>query len=189
MPVDAPIAFETREALERWLKRHHDERTELWVVVFKKASGTPSVDWDGCVVAALAWGWIDGQKKSLDEGSYLQRLTPRRSRSSWSKRNCQLAEQLIADGRMQAPGLAQVQAARRDGRWDQAYAGSAQMEIPDDFLAALETNAAAKTFYATLNRRNLFAIYTRLHSAKKPETRSRRIAAIVEQLAQNKQLP
>lgn len=183
MPVDAPIAFATREALERWLKRNHDQRSELWVRIYKKGSGTPSVDWADCVVASLAWGWIDGQKKSLDDVSYLQRLTPRRPRSSWSKKNCQLAEQLIAEGRMQAPGLLQVEAARRDGRWEHAYAGSAQMVIPDDFLAALEKKAAAKKFYATLNRRNLFAIYHRLHSAKKPETRTRRIAAIVEQLA------
>jgi uncharacterized protein YdeI (YjbR/CyaY-like superfamily) len=186
MAVNEPIAFETREALERWLKRNHDKQSELWVLIYKKASGTPSLDWADCVVAALAWGWIDGQKKSHDDVSYLQRITPRRARSGWSKKNCQLAEQLIADGRMQPPGLAQVEAARRDGRWEQAYAGSAQMVIPDDFLAALQKNAAAKKFYATLDRRNLFAIYHRLHTAKKPETRSKRIAAIIAQLAQGK---
>jgi uncharacterized protein YdeI (YjbR/CyaY-like superfamily) len=186
MPVDAPLAFATREALERWLKRNYDERSELWVRIFKKASGTPSVDWADCVVAALAWGWIDGQKKSLDEVSYLQRLTPRGPRSGWSKKNCQLAEQLIADGKMHAPGMAQVQAARRDGRWEAAYAGSAEMVIPDDFLAALRKNAAAKKFYATLNRRNRYSIYHRLQTAKKPETRTNRIAAIIERLAQGK---
>jgi uncharacterized protein YdeI (YjbR/CyaY-like superfamily) len=133
-------------------------------------------------------GWIDGQRKAIDEVSFMQRLTPRRPRSSWSKKNCALAESLIADGRMHAPGLAQVEAARRDGRWERAYAGSAEMTIPDDFLAALKENVAAKIFYATLDRRNLFAIYHRVHSAKKPETRTKRIHVIVDQLARGKPL-
>ncbi len=185
MPTDA-IAFETRDALDRWLKRNHDKQSELWVRVYKKGSGQPSVDWGDCVVAALGWGWIDGQRKSLDEASFLQRLTPRRPRSSWSKKNCAHAEGLIAAGRMHAPGLAQVEAARRDGRWDHAYAGSADMTIPDDFVAALKKNAAAKKFYATLDRRNLFAIYHRVHTAKKLETRAKTINAIVDRLARGK---
>ncbi len=186
MPTERPIAFETRDAFDDWLKRNHDKQTELWVRIYKKASGKRSVDWGDCVVAALAWGWIDGQRKSLDEASFMQRFTPRRPRSSWSKKNCSLAEGLIADGRMHAPGLAQVEAARRDGRWERAYAGSAEMTIPDDFLAALKKSAAAKKFYATLDRRNLFAIYHRVHNAKKPETRTKRIKAIVDQLARGK---
>ena len=182
LSVDAQ-SFATRSALEKWLAKNHDRATELWVRVFKKSSGTPSVSWDDCVVAALAWGWIDGLKRSLDDVSFLQRLTPRRARSIWSKRNCELAEKLIAAGDMQPPGLKQVEAARADGRWERAYAGSSTMEIPDDFLQAVNKNRPAKKLFATLDKRNLYAIYHRLHTAKRPETRQRRIAAMVEQLA------
>lgn len=181
-----PQAFKTLGDLERWLKEHHAIETELWVRVYKKDSGTPSVDWNDMVVAGLCWGWIDGHRKALDEVSFLQRMTPRRARSNWSKRNCAHAERLITEGRMQAPGLAQIEAARRDGRWDNAYAGSSEMVIPEDFLAALKKSAAAKKLFATLNRQNLFAIYHRLHTAKRPETRQKRIAAMVAQLASGK---
>ena len=158
-------------------------RGELWVRVFKKDSGTPTVIWNDCVVAAIAWGWIDGKRKSLDEVSFLQRLTPRRTRSNWSKRNREHAERLIAVGRMQPPGLAHARAAREDGRWEQAYSGSADMVIPNDFLQALRKNRAAEQFFAALDRRNLYAIYHRLQTAKRPETRKKRIADTVVQLA------
>ncbi len=176
-------AFATPRALETWLKQHHADARELWVRIYKKGSGTPSVTWDDCVVAAITWGWIDGLKRSLDAAAYLQRLTPRRTGSAWSTRNRAHAERLIADGRMQPAGLVHVEAARRDGRWDTAYAGSAAMVIPDDFLAALRTNPAAAACYATLDRRNLFAIYHRLQTAKLPATRARRMAAMLAQLA------
>lgn len=176
-------SFETPAQLEKWLKTHHKTETELWVRIWKQGSGTPSVNWKDCVLAALAWGWIDGQKKALDAASFLQRLTPRRAKSNWSKINCGHAERLIAEGKMQPPGLSQVEAAKQDGRWEQAYAGSADMVLPDEFLAALSKNAAAARFFATLNRANLFAIYHRLHTAKRPETKQRRIANIVLQLA------
>jgi uncharacterized protein YdeI (YjbR/CyaY-like superfamily) len=180
------LAFKTPRDLELWLKENHATETELWVRVYKKGSGTPSVDWNDMVVAGICWGWIDGQRKTLDEISFVQRMTPRRARSNWSKRNCAHAERLIAEGRMQPAGLAHVQAARRDGRWESAYAGSSEMVIPDDFLAALKKSAAAKKVFATLNRQNLFAIYHRLHTAKRPETRTKRIAAMVAQLASGK---
>jgi uncharacterized protein YdeI (YjbR/CyaY-like superfamily) len=181
-----PLAFKTPRDLELWLKENHATETELWVRVYKKGSGTPSVDWNDMVVAGLCWGWIDGQRKALDEVSFVQRMTPRRARSSWSKRNCAHAERLIAEGRMQPAGLTHVEAARRDGRWESAYAGSSEMVIPDDFLAALKKSAAAKKMFATLNRQNLFAIYHRLHTANRPETRTKRIAAMVAQLASGK---
>jgi uncharacterized protein YdeI (YjbR/CyaY-like superfamily) len=183
MDPTEPRPFKTPAALETWLRANHGTARELWIRIFKKGSGTPSVDWNDCVVAALAWGWIDGQRKSLDDVSFLQRVTPRRPRSGWSKKNCEHAERLIAEGRMQAPGLAQVEAARKDGRWEKAYAGPAAMVIPDDFLAALRKSPAAKRFYATLDRRNLFTIYHRLHTAKRVDTREKRIAAMVAQLA------
>ena len=180
--------FETPEQLHAWLHANHASETELWVRIFKKATGQPSVTWDDCVVAAIAWGWIDGIRKSLDDTSFLQRLTPRRARSNWSQKNVQHAERLIAQGRMQAAGLAHVEAARSDGRWATAYAGSANMVIPEDFLAALQQDPAAQAFYATLKRQQLFAIYYRLTSAKRPETRQKRMAEMLAKLARGESL-
>nr|WP_315471790.1 YdeI/OmpD-associated family protein [uncultured Rhodoferax sp.] len=174
--------FETPEHLHTWLQANHASETELWVRIYKKGTGLPSVAWEDCVVAALAWGWIDGQRKSLDDSAFLQRLTPRRARSNWSQKNVQHAERLIAQGLMQAPGLAQVEAARADGRWASAYAGSATMEIPEDFLAALQQDPAALAFYGTLKRQQLFSIYYRLTSAKRPETRQERMAEMLAKL-------
>ena len=176
------ISFRTPRELDKWLKQNHATAQELWVLMFKKNSGTPSVAWEDCVVACLAWGWIDSQRRSHDDVSFLQRLTPRRAKSSWSKKNCEHVERLIAEGRMQPSGLVHVEAARKDGRWDAAYAGPATMVIPEDFLKALKKNSTAKKFFATLNRSNLYAIYHRLHTAKRPETRAKRIADIVARL-------
>jgi uncharacterized protein YdeI (YjbR/CyaY-like superfamily) len=174
--------FETPEQLHAWLLANHASETELWVRIFKKATGQPSVTWDDCAVAAIRWGWIDGVRNALDDTSFLQRLTPRRARSNWSQKNVQHAERLIAQGRMQAAGLAQVEAARSDGRWATAYAGSATMVIPEDFLAALQQDPAAQAFYATLKRQQLFTIYYRLTSAKRPETRQKRMAEMLAKL-------
>ncbi len=182
MSNTAHHTLETPEQLHLWLKTNHASETELWVRIFKKATGQPSVTWEDCVVVAIAWGWIDGIRKSLDDTSFLQRLTPRRARSNWSQKNVQHAERLIEQGRMQAAGLAQVEAARSDGRWATAYAGSATMVMPEDFLAALQQDPAAHAFYATLKRQSLFTIYHRLHSAKRPETRQKRMAEILGKL-------
>ncbi len=170
------------------MRVHHATEKELWVRMFKKGSGLPSVDWPQCVVVALTWGGIDGQRKSLDDVSFIQRFTPRRPKSSWSKKNCEIAERLIADGSMQPSGLLHVEAARQDGRWDRAYVGSAEMVIPADFLQALAKNKKAKAFYATLNRQTLFAIYLRLHSAKTSTTRDKRIQTIIDKLARKEGL-
>ena len=188
MSKKAPHSFETSEQLHAWLQAHHASETELWVRIFKKGSGTPSVTWNDCVVAALAWGWIDGVRNSLDDASFLQRMTPRRARSGWSQKNVQHAERLIAQGLMQAPGLAQVEAARADGRWAAAYAGSATMEMPQDFLAALQQDPAALAFYGTLKRQQLFTIYYRLTSAKRPETRQKRMAEILVKLGRGESI-
>ncbi|NDV00157.1 YdeI/OmpD-associated family protein [Pseudoroseicyclus tamaricis] len=182
-PQIAGEPFADAAALEAWLAEHHASETELWVRLYKKDSGVPSVAWGDCVIAGLIWGWIDGQKKPLDEASWLQRMTPRRPRSPWSARNVAHAERLIAEGRMQPPGLAQVEAARADGRWDAAYAAGAEMEVPADFLAALEERPEAKARYASLKRAELFLIYYRLHSAKRPETRAKRMETFLAQLA------
>lgn len=178
-------AFATRGDLAAWLERHHASSSELWVRVFKKASGESSVTWNDCVVEAIAWGWIDGQRKSLDDVSYLQRLTPRRPKSDWSRRNRDHAERLIAEGRMTEAGLRHVREARADGRWERAYAGQADMTIPRDFLDALEPHPRAREFFATLDRRNLFAIHHRLATARTPETRARRTQRIIERLSRN----
>jgi uncharacterized protein YdeI (YjbR/CyaY-like superfamily) len=186
MPTSKARSFETPLQLEKWLKLNHATEPELWVRIFKKDSGRPTVTWADCVIAGLVWGWIDSQRKPLDEISFLQRLTPRRARSSWSKKNCEHAERLIAEGRMQPSGLAHVEAARRDGRWDNAYSGSAEMVIPADFLRELQSVPAAKRFFKTLDRRNLYAIYHRLQTARREETRKKRITAIIAQLARGK---
>ena len=175
--------FETSSQLEEWLQLNHESERELWVRIFKTDSGKTTVNWNDCVVAAIAWGWIDGQRKSLDQISFLQRLTPRRVKSNWSKRNCEHAERLITEGRMQPLGLAHVQAAQKDGRWEQAYSGSADMAIPDDFLEELRRYPAAEQFFATLDRRNLYVIYLRIQTAKRPEIRKKRITEMVSQLA------
>lgn len=175
-------SFENASELESWLENHHETKHELWVKIFKKKSGIPSVDWNDCVIASIIWGWIDSQKKSLDDNSYLQRLTPRRPKSNWSKKNCRHVQELIDEGRMQPAGLSHVNAAIEDGRWENAYAGSADMVIPADFLETLETHPVAKQHYETLNRKNLFTIYHRLHTAKKIETRKRRLDAIIATL-------
>jgi uncharacterized protein YdeI (YjbR/CyaY-like superfamily) len=146
------------------------------------------VTWGDCVVEAIRYGWIDGQKKPLDDISFLQRLSPRRPGSNWSSKNREHARKLIQAGRMAPAGLAQVEAAKKDGRWEKAYAGSADMEIPQDFLAALNKLPGAKKFFATLNRQNLFSIYYRLQSAKKPETRAKRMAQIMSMLEKERKL-
>ncbi|MCB1499471.1 MAG: YdeI/OmpD-associated family protein [Bauldia sp.] len=176
------MAFRNAAELGAWLMRHHQRSGGVWVQIFKKGSGTPSVTWTDCVVEAIRFGWIDGQKQSLDEASFLQRLSPRRKKSNWSARNRDHAIRLIAEGRMTAAGLAHVEAAKADGRWDNAYEGSATMTIPEDIRDALQSMPAAKAFFETLDRRNLFTIYHRLHTAKRPETRARRLAQILAQL-------
>lgn len=183
MSGKAHHTFEAPEQLHAWLQENHASETELWVRIFKKGTGQPSVTWDDCVVAAIAWGWIDGLRRGLDDTSFLQRLTPRRARSNWSQKNVQHAERLIEQGRMQAAGLAHVEAARSDGRWATAYAGSATMVMPEDFLAALQQDPAALAFYATLKRQSQFAIYYRLHSAKRIDTRQKRMAELLAKLA------
>ncbi|WP_443747387.1 YdeI/OmpD-associated family protein [Asticcacaulis solisilvae] len=187
MPTDYQ-AFATPDDLSSWLRTHHATERELWVRMYKKASGTPSVTWEDCVVAALAWGWIDSQKQALDDVSSLQRLTPRRSGSNWSKKNCEHAERLIAEGLMQPAGLAHVEAARADGRWENAYAASSTMVIPQDFLAELAKDAGAQAFYDTLGRTSLFSIYHRLQTAKRPETRQKRMDDILGKLGRREKI-
>jgi uncharacterized protein YdeI (YjbR/CyaY-like superfamily) len=177
-----PLPFEAPSHLAEWLAENHRTSDELWVRIFKAGSGRASVTWMDCVVEAIRFGWIDGQRLALDELSFLQRLTPRRSKSNWSVKNCDHATRLIAEGRMTPAGLAHVESAKSDGRWDNAYAGSASMVIPQDLLDALDRLPTAKAFFGTLNRTDLFSIVYRLSTAKRPDTRAKRLNTILQQL-------
>ena len=167
------LSFETPKDLAHWLKEHHVTESELWVKVFKKKTGISSVTWDDIVIEALCWGWIDGIRKSLDDQAYLQRITPRKMKSSWSKRNREHAERLIKEGRMTEAGLKQVCAAKEDGRWEKAYVAS-EISVPEDFLSALDSQPKAKVFFETLNKSSRYVIAYSLASAKRPETRMKR---------------
>ncbi len=166
--------FKSSEQLGKWLKSNHASNDELWVQVFKKSSGKPSVNWNDIVLETLCWGWIDGVKKSHDDDSYFQRISPRKARSAWSKRNTEHVERLISERRMQEPGLEHVRAAKADGRWENAYLPPSETEVPEDFVAALKRKPKAKRFFETLTKSSKYAITYGLTTAKKPETRQRR---------------
>lgn len=185
MPKPDPakmMTFASPTDLSQWLKANHATESELWVKIFKKGSGVPSVTWNQVVIETLCWGWIDGIKKSLDDEAYLQRITPRKARSNWSKKNTEHVDRLIIEGRMEEPGLVHVRAAKADGRWENAYSSASEMKMPTDFLVALESRPKAKQFFETLNKSNQYAIAYGLATAKKPETRQRRFEKFVDML-------
>ena len=182
-PGASPTLFKNARAFEAWLKKHHATSDGLWLKIAKRGAAEPSVTYAEAVEIALCWGWIDGQKKGLDDRYFLQRFTPRRARSVWSKINVGKAAALIEAGRMQAPGYAQIEAAKADGRWAQAYDGARTSAVPEDLSAALEAEPRAKAFFATINAANRYAVLWRIQTAEKPETRARRIAQLVEMLA------
>jgi uncharacterized protein YdeI (YjbR/CyaY-like superfamily) len=187
MKPEAPIKlFDTAAELRSWLEKHYDQQEGMWLKIAKKNNPKPSVTYAEAIEEALCFGWIDGQLKSLDAGYYLQRFTPRRPKSIWSKINVERAEQLIQGGRMMPPGQTQIDVAKNDGRWDKAYEGSAKAEIPADFLAALKKNQKAWAFYKTLNRANIYAIYFKVHHTKTPQARTQKIGQIIAQLAESK---
>jgi uncharacterized protein YdeI (YjbR/CyaY-like superfamily) len=173
--------FASREEWEGWLEANHAASDGLWLKFPKKGTGLPTVDFVEAIEVALCFGWIDGQRKGLDETHYLQKFTPRRARSKWSQINVGRCTELIAAGRMRPAGQAQVDAAKADGRWDAAYAPPSTIEVPDDLVAALEAAGAAEAF-AALKSQDRYSILFQLHDAKRPETRARRIAKFTEQL-------
>jgi uncharacterized protein YdeI (YjbR/CyaY-like superfamily) len=177
-----PIPFATPLDWHEWLAAHPDA-AECWMLLHKKASGVPSITWEQAVVEALAHGWIDGVKKSLNDTQWLQRFTPRKPGSSWSQNNIAHAERLIAEGRMTKAGLAHVTLARANGRWDTAYSGGKAASLPQDFLDAVSANPQAQDALKTLDTKNRYAIYYRLTTARRPETRARKIADYVAKLA------
>lgn len=175
------LSFETPTDFACWLKEHHANESELWVKIFKKKTGILSVTWDDVVIESLCWGWIDGIKKSLDDQAYLQRITPRKVKSTWSKRNREHAERLISEGRMTEAGLKQVRAAKEDGRWEKAYVAS-EISVPDDFLAELDSQPTAKALFETLTKSSRYVIAYGLESAKRVDTRDKRFQKFMEML-------
>jgi uncharacterized protein YdeI (YjbR/CyaY-like superfamily) len=181
-PSDLPtLAFADAAEFEKWIARHRG-LDGVWIKIAKKDSGVSSITIDEALDVALCHGWIDGQRNGLDEKFYLQKYTPRRPRSLWSKRNIAKVAALTAAGRMRPAGLAQVEAAQKDGRWDAAYGSSREMVVPDDFLKAVKKSRKAKASFDTLNAAQRFSISFRLHTAKKPETRARRLDALMAML-------
>jgi uncharacterized protein YdeI (YjbR/CyaY-like superfamily) len=175
-------AFESQAHWSRWLAEHGATSKGLWLKLYKKDSGHPTVSKAEAIESALIHGWIDGQLHSFDEAAWLVRFTPRSSTSKWSAINCKTAERLTTAGKMAAAGLAEVERAKADGRWDAAYASQAQAEVPEDLAAALDASPKAKAFFATLTGANRYAILYRTQGAKKPETRKARIEKFVAML-------
>ena len=180
--------FAGAEEFRAWLLEHHDSSAGIWLQLAKKGSGRTSITYDEAVEAALTFGWIDGQARPGDDTYYLQGFTRRRPQSPWSRRNRDRVEALIEAGAMEPSGLAEVERARADGRWDRAYEGPRTAEPPPDLLEALAARPAARDAFAILNSANRFAILYRIQDAKRPETRARRIARFVDMLERGETL-
>lgn len=176
-------AFATPADFGAWLSSNHASEPELWMQLYKKASGVPSLTWAEAVVEALAWGWIDGIKKSNDDTSWYQRFTPRKGKSIWSKINCDHVGRLIAEGRMQPSGLIHVEAARADGRWDAAYSASSGMAFPEIFLARISADTTAQATFDGLKKAQRYSMYHRLTTVKKEETRQALMTKMFDALA------
>lgn len=175
--------FEDADAFYRWLGGNHDKADEIWIRIYKVASGVPSITPKEAIDVVLCWGWIDAIRKGLDEKSFLQRYTPRGRKSIWSRINVDNVARLIEEGRMTPHGLAHVEAAKADGRWDRAYASGKEMRIPDDLIAAVEAEPKARAMLEKLSAQNRFALAFRLHNMKTEAGRARKIAEFVAMLA------
>jgi uncharacterized protein YdeI (YjbR/CyaY-like superfamily) len=182
------MPFTSKKKWADWLAGQHDKSTGVWLQLAKKDSGISSVTYEEALDVALCYGWIDGQKKGFDASYWLQKFTPRGSKSIWSKINTEKAERLIASGEMKPAGLKAIEAARSDGRWDAAYASQRNISVPEDFQAALDKNKKAKAFFTSLNSANRYAILFRVHNAKKPETRTKRIGQLIEMLEKGEKI-
>jgi uncharacterized protein YdeI (YjbR/CyaY-like superfamily) len=182
------LLFAGAADFEAWLERNHDSPDGVWLKIAKKGAREPSVTYEEAVELGLCFGWIDSQMRGLDEQHYLQRFTPRRPRGRWSKINRGKAEALIEAGRMRPAGMAEVEAAKADGRWDAAYEGARTAKVPDDLQAELDANPAAAEFFAGLDSANRYAIVYRLNDAKKPETRERRLRKYVAMLERGEKI-
>lgn len=178
--------FASAKAFEQWLAANHAKADELWLKIHKKNSGLPTVTYAEALDVALCWGWIDGLKKSFDDKSFLQRFSPRKSKSLWSQINRDHVARLIKAGRMTPHGLKLVEAARADGRWDAAYAPPSRSEAPPDFVEALAKSPKANAYFARLNSANRFAIFFRLHNTKNSATRAKKVKEFIAMLASGK---
>jgi len=188
MPAELPtLPFKTQRAFAAWLKKNHAASTGLWLKLAKKGTAA-SITYAEALEEALCYGWIDGQKKPFDAEWWLQKFTPRGPRSIWSQINRDKVLALQAAGRLQPAGLAAIEAAQKNGRWEAAYEGQRTAELPADFQAELDRRPQAKAFYATLNSANRYAIKFRLQNAKKPETRARRLQQFLEMLEKGEKL-
>ena len=176
------VEFKTAEIFEAWLENNHDNLNGIWLKIFKKNSEQKTISYAEALDVALCYGWIDGQKKAFDEQAFLQRFCPRRKKSIWSKINIGHVDRLIKEGRMRPSGLNAVEIAKADGSWENAYDSSRTMTIPEDFLKRLSKNKKAEAFYKTLNKTNLFFIGFRIQTAKKQETKEKRMNEIIEKL-------
>jgi uncharacterized protein YdeI (YjbR/CyaY-like superfamily) len=186
---DLPIVqVEDQRALRRWLEQNHGSVAAVWLKLAKKGSPIPTVTYGEAVEEALCYGWIDGQVRGYDEHFYLARFTPRRPKSKWSQTNREKATRLVAEGRMQPAGLAQMQAAQADGRWEAAYPAQSEATVPEDFQRALDKNEKAKRFFETLTGSARYAFLYRLHDVTRPERRAKRIAQYIERLSAGKTL-
>lgn len=181
------LGFKSARAFRKWLEKNHAGPEGFWLRIFKKRSGAKSITYAEALDAALCFGWIDGQKKTHDAESWVQKFTPRRARSSWSKINTGHVERLIKAGQMASAGMRAVEAAKADGRWKAAYDSQRKAAPPDDFLKALNKDRKAKVFFETLNRRNIYPIVYRLQTAKEPETRQKRLETILGMLRRGEQ--
>jgi len=189
MADDLPVRlFAARSDLEAWLEDNHGSSPGFWLKIAKKGSGVESVDYAEALELALCFGWIDSQKRGLDEKYFLQRFTPRRPRGKWSQINRAKAEELIAADAMRPAGLAEVEAAKADGRWDAAYPGQRAATVPDDLRQALDRSQAAREFFDSLDAANRYAILYRLQEAKKPETRKRRLREFIAMLERGEKI-
>jgi uncharacterized protein YdeI (YjbR/CyaY-like superfamily) len=188
-PDNLPVLpFASQRVLEAWLKKHHSDPNGIWLKIAKKGAGIPSVSYSEAVDAALCYGWIDGQKAPLDDEYWLQKFTPRRPKSGWSRINCDRAASLIEQGRMKPPGMRQVELAKADGRWDAAYDSQSKIAVPPDLQSELDKNPKAQNFFLTLNSVNRYAILYRIQTAKKLETRAARIQKFVEMLSKQQKI-
>jgi uncharacterized protein YdeI (YjbR/CyaY-like superfamily) len=189
MADDLPILlFATPADLEAWLETHHRGSEGFWLKVAKRGSDEVSVTYAEALELALGFGWIDSQKRSHDEDFFLQRFTPRRPRGRWSRINRDKAEALLAAGAVRPAGLAEIEAAQADGRWEAAYEGQRTAKIPDDLQRELDANPAAREFFAGLDSANRYAILYRLDEAKKPETRKQRLRKFVAMLERGEKI-
>ncbi len=182
------LTFESQKDWERWLSKNHASVDTIWVRLFKKNSRVDKLNYDQALEGALCYGWIDGLVNKYDEISYVQRFTPRRKRSTWSRRNQEIVARLIKEGKMQPSGQAEIDRAKEDGRWEAAYASPANMVMPEDFLKALSKNKKAKEFWEALNKTNKFAMIWQINNAKREETRIRRIEKFVGMLERGEKL-